>query len=76
MKAAKTDAKKNSTNTRSQPNINANIQADLDYHTIINEHIRSVYPNISNLSPDLLKSIDIPKHLLDSHASSKGKQKD
>lgn len=77
QKTAKTEVKKTNQNSRSQPNINPNIQADLDYHTMINEHIRNAYPNINSFSPDMLKTLDIPKQLFEHpNGLSKGKKKE
>lgn len=39
---------------------------------MLNEHVRNAYPNISNVSADMLKGLDIPRHLL--QAKNKGKE--
>jgi hypothetical protein len=37
---------------------------DQDYHGMLSEHVRSAYPNISNVSADMLRGLDIPRQLL------------
>ncbi len=77
MKGGKQEVKKNGSGLRSQPHISPSIQEDLDYHNMINEHIRSACPNFSNLSPDMLKGLDIPKQLLErNNPTSKPKHKE
>ena len=42
---------------------------------MLNEHIKSAYPNISNISADMLKGLEIPKQLLEIAQGGKSKGK-
>jgi len=38
-----------------------NIQSDLNYHTMLGEHIKSNISDIRNLSPNMLMQLGLPK---------------
>jgi hypothetical protein len=76
FKPVKSESKKGGIGSRSQPNVSSSIQMDLDYHGMLNEHIRSAYPNISNISPEMLKGLEIPRQLLEHQIHSRPKGKD
>jgi uncharacterized protein YbbK (DUF523 family) len=48
---------------------------DQDYHGMLSDHIRTAYPNISNLSPEMLRGLEIPRQLLQG-LNGKSKTKD
>lgn len=73
-KNAKNDSKKTGTSSKLS---NLNIQTDLEYHHMLNQHIRLAYPNISNITTDMLKGLDIPRQLLEQqNLIAKSKEKD
>lgn len=63
-------------NSRSQSSLSLGIQGELDYHSMIHEHIRNAYPDMQGLSHEMLKGSEIPHKLLEqNNQHNKIKQK-
>jgi hypothetical protein len=75
-KNGKSESKRPAGGSKGQISISG-LQPEMHYHALLNEHIRSAYPNISNISPDMLKTLDLPKQLLDAqNTNGKHRQKE
>ena len=75
-KNGKGESRRPSGGSKGQSSISG-LQPDMHYHALLNEHIRSAYPNISNISPDMLKTLDLPKQLIDAQSTNgKHRQKE
>lgn len=74
QRGVRNEARKGSTSA-GKATVSSSLQMDQDYHGMLSEHVRSAYPNISNVSADMLRGLDIPRQLLQGqNGKSRGKE--
>jgi len=71
----KTD-RKNTDLKASKSSGRPSIQTDLNYHSLLTQHIKTAFPNIGELTPDMLKNFSIPQKLLQQQSKIQKNNKD
>jgi hypothetical protein len=73
-KSGKGDARKPAGGGGGKTTVSSSLQLDQDYHGMLSDHIRTAYPNITHLTPEMLRSLEVPKQLLQQNGKSKGRE--